>query len=125
MTPPYEIAAAELQNLKESNLLESGAVKRFHFSLSHIIRSYFETQFGLPTTERTLEEIQFEISSVTSVSKEEVNRFIDILRQTDMVKFTDHDPGVVVSLKLLTASQEFIEETKPKTIVEDMEESVI
>ena len=62
--PAHEIALSEIEKLKESNLLEDGQIKHFHFSLSEISRNYFERKYGLTVTDMTLEEIKARIDSI-------------------------------------------------------------
>lgn len=120
--PPHEVAIDELMKLKGGDLLDLGQVKEFHFSLSEIMRKYLEGQFGLPATDRTSEEIRREIHSLSSLNREHSQIFLVIMQDTDLVKFTDTDPGKEKSLAVLAESQRFVDMTRP---AEEIQESVI
>lgn len=123
-TPPHELALSSLKELGEGNLLDSRCTKKFHFQLSAIARAYLEGQFGLKATDKTIEEIKREIHTIKDLSDDKIQNFMHILRETDIVKFTDSDPGKGLSLNLLNSTVNFVTETMPKEEVEE-QDSVI
>ena len=121
--PPHILAERQLSQLKNSNLLESGEIKAFHFELSEVLRRYFEGRFGYAATDKTFDEIKREVSSISGVEAMHKQAFLDVLRETEVVKFTDHNPGREKSLSILDSSVEFVAGTKPTEAVG--EDSVI
>ena len=120
---PHILATQDLEKLRASSFLDEDQVKAFHFSLSEIMRRYFEGQFGFPATDRTIEEINRDIHSVTTLNEKDRNDFLAILKETEVVKFADIDPGKEKSLDILDLSENFVNDTKPAT--EASPESVI
>ena len=89
--PPDEKALKALQELKESDLIETGQVKKYYIRLSEIVRTYFEGRYFFPSLEKTTDET---IDGL--VNNEVENEIIDISRQllenSDLVKFAKHLP---------------------------------
>lgn len=120
--PAHIIAIESLEKLKTENFLENNEFKLFHFTLSEIIRNYFEGSFELSVTDMTTEEIKKASNKIRYIEDNLVKTFLNILEQTDIVKFTDTTLPLEVSENILKDTFMFIEETKPKN---DLDESVI
>lgn len=110
---PEEIAARQLAQLKEIDLADARGVKKYHFGLSEILRAYFEGRFTLPATDRTTEELTQQIAALEQIEEEDKALFLETLRKTDRVKFTDFLPAKDSSLSLLSDSERFISNTAP------------
>ena len=121
--PPHEKALESLERLKNSNFLEERQIKKFHFSLSELLRLYFEERYSIPATDRTNEELIPEVMNFDSIEKREKKQFVHILKKTDLVKFTDYEMQNKESLKLLLEAENFVSQTQPVSQVE--EESVV
>lgn len=120
--PPHEVAIKRLSRLRQGSLLEQGRVKEFHFSLSETMRSYVEECYGFPATDRTMEEIDRDIDGISGLESDQKQSFVNILAATEIVKFTDIDPGKESSLQVLSQSEEFVAMTIP---VKSMQDNVI
>ena len=119
--PPETIALEKLAQLKTANLLTEGRVKEFHFKVSETLRNYIEDRYHFPASDRTNEEIKDTIHTIP-LNEEQKSQFLDILSETDIVKFTDFNPGHDRSLQILAYSEKFVENTKPQR---DNQESVV
>ena len=111
LIPAHERALAALQGLREGQLLEAGDIKRFHFTLSFILRQYFEERTGYPATDRTIEEIKRGMRETAEFHAGQKEEFVRILAQADLVKFTDHDARRGENLHLLMDAIKFVGET--------------
>ncbi len=116
--PCHEIAINELENLRFPKNKEE--IKPFFFSLSDIIRNYFEKRFELNVTDLTLYEIKNRIDKIDKLSISLKKDFLKILEDSDMVKFTDFEPQEENIRFLFELSKKFVLETK----VEELKEAV-
>lgn len=124
--PEWRVAFRELDLLQNSKHLANKDIKKFHFQLSQIIRIYFESTFHLTTTDMTYEEIQAKISTVNSLDIKLKDQFLQIMKKTDMVKFSDAYISNEDSLSLLEESRNFVTLTKPEDAeAENSEEDMI
>ncbi len=117
--PPHEVALEALQRLPRTPL------KLYAFSLSEIVRIYFEKIFFLPVTDKTIEEIKRDIGSVTSLDQGLRKQFIVLLEKTDLIKFTDSTITDGDSETLVQIAQRFVKETMPKEVNKENEEDNI
>lgn len=92
-SPPHEEALKRLDELVLPNGSDAIALKRYYFSLSEIIRSYVEDRYGFRATDMTSEEIIRSLRSNFSFPEAQKPTFIEFLKETDIVKFTDFYPA--------------------------------
>ena len=118
--PCYQRALASLGELEKTEMVG----KRFHFSLSEIMRLYLEQMFSLPATDMTLEEIKKAIKKLNQLSQKQRDDFLHLLKQTDLVKFTDSELDKAQGEQLLQCGRLFVEQTMPKLVSQE-EESVV
>lgn len=85
--PPHIRARKEIDRLQAQGLFEIGKVKAFYFILSEILRRYMESIRDFPAAECTTEEIAHHIGN-----NEEDRKILPLLRQADLVKFSDTVP---------------------------------
>lgn len=109
--PPGEKALAALRKLGEERAWLNGQEKRYHSSLTDILRSYIEEQFGLPALESTSEDILM-MSSRHAVLKEHALRLKQVLQLADLVKFAKANPLPVEHEHSLTLAFEFVQSTQ-------------
>ena len=108
---PWEIALAELNALKASDLVAKGEYKEYYLRLSEIFRRYLERRYGIQALERTTYEIISEFRSLALEKKEEeiIHRFLD---ECDMVKFAKYDPTPEDIVRHFETAKEFVMQTR-------------
>jgi len=84
--PAWEVALLELENLKNSDLLERNEIKKYYIILSDIIRKYLERRYRITALDRTTPEVRLEMKGA-KVDKEIVDSVYDFLSSCDLVKF--------------------------------------
>ncbi|MBI2518909.1 MAG: hypothetical protein HYV97_00765 [Bdellovibrio sp.] len=117
--PAHQIALDALINLPKKPL------KLYAFTLSEIIRVYFEKTFLLPVTDRTIEEIRREIATVSLLSEMQRMKFMAILEKTDLIKFTDIIILDADCESLIQMTRQFVIDTMPQTIQKNVAEDSI
>lgn len=89
--PAWEVALLELENLKGSDYLEKGEIKKYYIILSDIIRKYLERRYGITALDRTTQEVRTELKGAKP--GEEVIDLVDgFLPSCDLVKFAKYIP---------------------------------
>lgn len=88
---PWEIALAELQALRNSDLIAKGLYKPYYLRLSEVFRKYLERRYGISALERTTHEIigEFRGLALDKVEEEAIRK---LLEECDLVKFAKYDP---------------------------------
>jgi hypothetical protein len=89
--PAWEVALLELENLKSSDLLERGEIKKYYIILSDIIRKYLERRYQITALDRTTQEIKGEMKRV-KVEGEVADLIYGFLSASDLVKFAKYIP---------------------------------
>jgi hypothetical protein len=89
--PAWEVAFLELENLKNSDILERKEIKKYYIILSDIIRKYLERRYQITALDRTTPEVKLEMKSVKA-DKEIVDSVYDFLFSCDLVKFAKYVP---------------------------------
>jgi hypothetical protein len=87
--PAWEVALLELENLKNSDILERKEIKKYYIILSDIIRKYLERRYQITALDRTTAEVKFEMKNV-KVDKEIIDSVYDFLFSCDLVKFAKY-----------------------------------
>lgn len=105
--PPHILAKKEIDMLVAQRLFENGHIKPFYFRLSGIIRRYLESLRGFPAAEFTTEEI------ARAIDNERDRTLLPLLRQADLVKFSDSIPTQARKDEDVKAAISFIEDTAP------------
>ncbi|MEW6355198.1 MAG: BatD family protein [Planctomycetota bacterium] len=115
---PHEFALAEIERLRNSDLIAKGKIKEFHYRLSLIARRYVESRFGLRAPDRTTEEFLQELAKTNLLRASEKALLEDLLRQCDLAKFAKHRPDPLRSSTALDGAVEFVHLTKPQPAVQ-------
>ncbi|MGB5843078.1 MAG: hypothetical protein WBG94_01420 [Anaerolineales bacterium] len=119
---PHEVAFDELNRVEDLELPHAGRFKEHYTLVSDCIRVYMEKTYQFPVLERTTGEIKANLKR-TMVSNEIANQFIDLLDESDLVKFSKFTPDVASARRLLVQGREIVEITKPVTVeFEDKEQ---
>ena len=114
----HDVAAEALAELKRRNLVRDGRFKEYYSTLSGIVRTYLERQFGLRAPEMTTEE--FLLTTARDARLDGVHRRLlgDFLLESDLVKFARHHPTIADSERAWDAAARFVAETsRPPEVV--------
>jgi len=109
--PAHDVAAEALAELKRRNLVREGRFKEYYSTLSDIVRTYLERQFGLRAPEMTTEE--FLLTTARDARLDGVHRRLlgEFLVESDLVKFARHHPTIADSERAWDAAARFVAET--------------
>lgn len=108
--PAWEIAFEELDALRRSELLEESRHLEFHMQLSEIVRRWLKNAYQFNALEMTTSEIRAELNRRRGVTGPLVDDVLEILADTDVVKFARFAPGDEESMRLLQRAQGCVEE---------------
>ncbi len=114
LVPPHVVAFGELEALRGTDFDDPAAVRRFHFRISEVVRSYVEGRWGLNATDLTSEEIVSQLGGLTDLPAAEAARLADFLRATDRVKFAEHRPPPSEIEQTWERALGFVEATRPR-----------
>jgi len=91
--PPHEVALSALDELEQGELMKDDDLVPFYLQLTEIAKGYLEGRFGVPSLDRTTEEIRRELvrrsDAIAPLSADDVIAF---LQRTDLVKFARYAP---------------------------------
>ena len=113
----WEVALEELENLRKTDLVNTGKVKEYYFGLSEILRKYMENRFNLACIDRTSEEIIAELKN--GILEEKIKgRFLTFLLESDLVKFAKFIPAQKKTEEDWEMLYNLVKETIPKEAIE-------
>ena len=118
---PHEVVLDKLNRVQGLRLPDKGQFKEHYTLISDVMRIYVERTFKVPVLDRTTNEVQMSLKTI-GVDANIANSFIDILDESDMVKFAKVTPDIDSAYMLIETSRQFVEATKPKPAVEDENE---
>lgn len=116
---PFEKAMDSLVLLSQSITQENA--RENLFSLSFVLREFFEGEFQLPATDLTVQEIKVLINRQDLANtrfKEHSGSFLNQLEKMDYIKFTNQPLSVALFMEFHQQTREWIEIFKPKSQVE-------
>ena len=114
----WEVALEELENLRKTDLVNTGKVKEYYFGLSEILRKYMENRFNLACIDRTSEEIIAELKN--GILEEKIKgRFLTFLLESDLVKFAKFIPAQKKTEEDWEMLYNLVKETIPKEAAEE------
>ena len=92
-----EKAIAYLQNLDKKQLVQKGDVKEYYSEMTDIARTYIEESVHIPAMESTSSELMDSLKKAISekkmfVNREELDKFRQVLENSDLVKFAKSKP---------------------------------
>lgn len=110
--PPYNVAMAKLEQLREEKLCEHGFQKEYYTRLTDILREYLDKRFAINAMEMTSTQIRHALDSSKDeiMSKELVEH---VLETADFVKFAKAQPLGDDNVKAFEFARKFVEDTKP------------
>lgn len=121
LTPP-ELALKEIHALEEERLVEQKKIKELYTRLSDAVRHYLESAFGIPAAEYTSNELLRAMDElVEEQPPEQINnyrhamaRLVELLDESDLVKFARLMPDPPRCRKALEAGREVVNLTRYK-----------
>ena len=108
--PPHEVALEELDELEQTTWLEDGEHLVWHARLSEVLRAWLEGRLGFGATEMTTSEIRAVLSSRGLEIGPWFDDILDVLQQTDAVKFARVSMDTRSSLELLAMVRTVVSE---------------
>jgi hypothetical protein len=113
VSPPWEAARQELEDLLELGLIEAGRFKEFYEGISNLTRRYIERRFEIRAPELTTEEflVQAQASAALVDQREALRRF---LAHCDLVKFARYEPSPEEVRLAVSSCRDFLAATTPK-----------
>jgi hypothetical protein len=112
---PLADLLTRLAELKQLAPIPENA-KLFNFTLSECLRLYVEIRLHFPASDRTSEEILASLGRLPTLTDEQKNVFVEILKKTDRVKFTDYVPPPNENFDLLEKTENLIRQTTPTEV---------
>lgn len=109
---PHEIALDELARIAKMDLPRFQRFKEHYTMVSDTVRVYMERTYHIPVLERTTSEIRVSFKQA-EVPKEISGRFVNLLDDCDLVKFSKFRPDESSAYQILTAARQIIEDTRP------------
>ena len=111
---PEDIYAInELEKLESLELLKIGKIKRYHSSISEILRRYLELRFKFIALESTTYEIIRKLKK--EINKEEVEKIRIILERSDLAKFAKSKPSDKENIESMLLAKNVIISTRKNT----------
>lgn len=110
--PPYYVAIAKLNELRNEQLCESGRQKEYYTRLTDILREYLDKRFNINAMEMTSTQIRHALNSSRDeiMSKQLVAQVLEI---ADYVKFAKAQPLSDDNRLAFESALQFVEDTKP------------
>lgn len=107
-----DITLFAITTLDNRKLWSDGHFKQHYTELSHIMRSYLSSRYGLNLLERTTLETKTLLLQ-SGLPADTVETFMTILRQADMVKFANSVTDELTVLKISMMAKQIVAETSP------------
>lgn len=113
--PPHELALSALEELEKGALMQQDDLVPFYLQLTEIAKGYLQGRFGVPSLDRTTEEIRRELvrrsDAIAPLSADEVVAF---LQRSDLVKFARYAPEDDEATDALSEVREMVERSTAK-----------
>ena len=113
--PPHEVALSALEELERGELMRQEDLVPFYLQLTEIAKGYLEGRFGVPSLDRTTEEIRRELvrrsDALAPLSADEVIAF---LQRSDLVKFARFSPEDDEATEALAEVREMVQRSKDR-----------
>lgn len=118
--PPYDVAIAKLEQLREEQLCEQGLQKEYYTRLTDILREYLDRRFNINAMEMTSTQIRQALNNSKDeiMSKQLVEQVLEI---ADFVKFAKAQPLGADNIRAFEAARGFVEDTKPVELDDEKE----
>ena len=109
--PSHIIALRELNNIKDSDLLNNGEIKIYHSKISEILRRYLENRYEFIALELPTADILNKIHE-KDIHKNEITNLQRILERADLAKFAKNKPEDKENQESIDLAVLFVENTK-------------
>ncbi len=114
LRPAYELALEALKNTEQEKLWQQGFFKRYHSSVSDILREYIERTFEINALELTSDETLERIRR-KKIENDVIDRLATVLHIADLVKFAKVVPMADENERSMKYAYDFINRTRPVT----------
>ncbi len=111
--PPYELAIASLNKLRQKHLIENGLAKQFYTEATDIWRTYLKGRFDINAMEMTSRQILSELRD-NKEAHLTVDQIEQMLELSDFVKFAALTPSRDEMEKAYSTIYSFVESTRPQ-----------
>lgn len=111
---PHETALAELEQLVDRKLIESGHFREHYFELSEIFRCYLSARFSIPALDWTTEEIAAYVSHDGKINTDTRQVILSLLPATDRIKFAKASVDSQTAFHHVEAVRDIIRDTTPE-----------
>ncbi|MGL1933782.1 MAG: BatD family protein [Fibrobacterales bacterium] len=111
--PPYEEAKKQLVELKDRNLMETGAYKDHFFELTEILKHYISRRFSVDASEATTAELLERVTLISEIEGELKEALPQFCEKTDLIKFAKMTLDDTSNVMLNEYVEGFVEQTKP------------
>ncbi|MCR4424030.1 MAG: DUF4381 family protein [bacterium] len=105
---PWEEALRALEQVPVEELLSSGQVKRYYYTVSEIVKRYLTRRFEFPAIDQTTSEI---LRELRQRKLPEFERFRAFFFETDRVKYAKHIPDK--PQEVVVQARQLVELTMP------------
>jgi len=110
--PAHIWARKELKKLEDEKLWQQDDIKLYYSRLTDILRLYLEYRYNWLALESTTEEIEEAIDKYNLKNKAK-DYLLQILRESDLVKFAKMKPMPDINIKAMGDAYKFIDFTEP------------
>jgi hypothetical protein len=105
-----ELTLIAIDRLEKERLWEKGKLKEHYIELSFILRSYLSTLYGINLLEKTTKETNILLQQ-KGLKEITIQSIINILNESDMVKFAKSQPEEIAVLKISQLARQIVSET--------------
>lgn len=114
--PPHTKALEALERLRQQQLWQHGQVKEYHTTLTHILRTYLEETYHIPSIEMTTDQTLEAFRGTSAFDQDSYHKLSQILQTADMVKFAKSQPLPYQHDLSMTQTIDFVVSTAPKPV---------
>lgn len=111
--PPYQVALDELARIEGLRLAEQSQFKRHYSLVTDCLRTYLEDQFDIRAFDRTTAELKRSLAA-SALSAEHTRQWINLLTESDLVKFAKLEPDVDLARQLPGLARDLVTSTRPE-----------
>ena len=111
---PEEEALRNLHALFDSSILRQGKFREYFFSLSEIMRIYFEKRFLIFAAESTTAELTGLLKQ-KGIARELIEQIRELLEAADLAKFAKWKPEPAEVLRLNQQAEDIVRKASAKT----------
>lgn len=111
--PAHEVALSALEELERGELMRDDDLVPFYLQLTEITKGYLQGRFGVPSLDRTTEEIrQVLVRNADAIAPLSADEVIAFLQRSDLVKFARFAPEDDEAGEALSEVRDMVERSK-------------